>query len=134
MIGKGHSLKGIPGGLKYFLYLGQHACVITPATLGFHLIKTLASVPQGVKTSRAFQVCDSIWYLGPSPGQGGPAGLFLRPGGFQRHRMLIIPRLQGVGQSPAYLTVPLCASHGTGANPVTHSLIHPHSLYTQDCP
>lgn len=65
---KGHSLKSIPGGLKYFLCLGDHACVITPAALGIHLIKTLASVPQDVKTSRAFEVCDSIWYLGPSPG------------------------------------------------------------------
>ena len=62
---KGQSLKSIPGGLKYFLYLGQHACVITLATFGIHLIKILVGVQQGVKTSRAFQVCDSICYLGP---------------------------------------------------------------------
>lgn len=42
--------------------------------------------------------------------------------------MLIIPRLQRVGQSPASLTIPLCASHGTGDKSATHSLIHPHSL------
>lgn len=73
---KGHSLKSIPGGLEYFLCLGPHACVIMPATLGFHLIKTLASIPQGVKTSRAFQVCDLIRYLSPSPGRGGQLGCF----------------------------------------------------------
>lgn len=128
MTRKGHSLKSIPGGLKYFLCLGHHAFVITPATLGFYLIKTLASVPQGVKTSRAFQVCVSIWYLSPSP------GLFLWLGGLQRHRKLIILRLQREGQTPAYLTVPLCASHATGASPVLHSLTHLHSLYNQTCP
>lgn len=50
--------------------------------------------------------------------------------------MLIIPRQQRVGQSPAYLTVPLRASHATGANPVAHILTHsPHSpMYTQDTP
>lgn len=49
---KGHSLKSITGGLIYFLYLGHLVWVITPAILGFHLIKTLVSIPEGVKTSR----------------------------------------------------------------------------------
>lgn len=47
--------------------------------------------------------------------------------------MLIIPRLQRVGQSPAYLTIPLCASHSTGANPVAHiltNLPHAEELFT----
>lgn len=75
--GKGHSLRSIPGGLKYVFYISQHVCVITQATLGFHLIKTLFSVTPCVKTSRAFQVCDSIWCLGPSRGQGGSRVVFM---------------------------------------------------------
>lgn len=71
------SLKSIPGGLKYFPYLGHPACVVTPATLGFHLIKRLASVPQGVKTSREFQCCDSIWYLSPHHGKGASWVVFM---------------------------------------------------------
>lgn len=40
---KGHSLKNIPGGLKYVSYLDQHGCVITQTTSFFLLIKTLFS-------------------------------------------------------------------------------------------
>lgn len=42
-----------------------------------------------------------------------------------RHRMLIIPRLQGVGSGPAYLSVPLCARHASGPNPEAHDVTHP---------
>lgn len=56
---KGHSLKSIPGGLKYFLCLGDQACAITPAALGFHLIKTLAMCTTRCKN---FKSTPGLWF------------------------------------------------------------------------
>lgn len=97
--------ESIPGGLRYFLCLGDQACVIKPTALGFHLIKTLL-YHKMLKLQAHFMPRVSLWYPSPSPGSGGGGQLAC----FYDQEVQNANYTVAAESRPAYLTPPATAA------------------------